>query len=92
MEQNNPSKQDIDLQKSLAKRILVGAVAADVLAVIYFCFVTYAENNSDTKVPSLIAAVYLSMGKIGGTTLFLGLGMILVIVYVIKMARIKKMK
>jgi hypothetical protein len=93
MEQNNSNPEIAQLKAEARKKLLYPAMALDFIAVIYFFVVNYAENQTGTtKVNMIFAAVYNSMGKIGGTLLFLGLGMMLVILFVVKMQNIKKME
>jgi hypothetical protein len=94
MELNNSSKPDTTQMKMDAKKkLLYPAVALDVLAIAYFLVISYAENQEGpTKVHFLFAAVYNAMGKIGGTALFFGLGMLMVILFAVKMMKIKKME
>ena len=97
MDQSNPPtvderKQQFDKQKTeLKKRFLGGAAAAAILGLIYFLVITNAEGQSgEVRVHVLIAFVYNTMGKMGGTALFAGLTALFLIIYFLKMAAINK--
>jgi hypothetical protein len=93
---NQPSidqrKQQFDKQKTeVKKRFLGGAAAAAILGIIYFLVITNAESQSgEVRVHVLIAFVYNTMGKMGGTALFGGLTTLFLVIYFVKMAAINK--
>jgi hypothetical protein len=92
MEQNNSSGIE-QLKSEAKKKLLLPAIALEFIGIVYFLVITNAEDQTgSTSVHWLIAAVYNSMGKWGGTALFFGLGMFMVILFALKMAKIKKMQ
>jgi hypothetical protein len=92
MDQNNSTRPNFAQMKTEArKKFLSGAIAAAVLGTVYFFVVNNAEQQTgEVKVHVLIAMVYNSMGKMGGTALFAGITALLLVVYAVKMMNIKK--
>ena len=94
MEQDNSSKPNIAIVKMEAKKsTLYPALASLLLGVGYYFYASYLDGLTEsTKINAIIAIIYNSMGTMGGTAMFGGITALLLVAFLVKWMKIKKLE